>query len=276
MINRATLNKTLSLKVRVYQYTILYAKNCTISIRDEELNEEMVINKGNIAFFQRNINIRITMIKNGECEPYEIHTLTNDTLVKLVKILEPVMSFPVEINSKNRSLYHKIFSVDGTDYHRFIFETVKKLKNDNATIYALACLFIQVKQTNEIYSSLCISASRYFSDSVRKVLESNLSKKWKLSNVSESLNLSEVAVRKKLESENTSFNQLLLDVRMQKARNLILDENHHISRISSSLGMSSTSYFIRIFSNYYGVTPKQFYLYYKGCRTVDIEEEKNI
>ncbi|MBS9106661.1 helix-turn-helix transcriptional regulator [Escherichia coli] len=186
------------------------------------------------------------------------------------------MSFPVEINSKNRSLYHKIFSVAGTDYHKFIFETVKKLKNDNATIYALACLFIQVKQTNEIYSSLCISASRYFSDSVRKVLESNLSKKWKLSNVSESLNLSEVAVRKKLESENTSFNQLLLDVRMQKARNLILDENHHISRISSSLGMSSTSYFIRIFSNYYGVTPKQFYLYYKGCRTVDIEEEKNI
>lgn len=169
MINRATLNKTLRLKVRVYQYTILYEKNCTISIRDEELNEEMVINKGNIAFFQRNINIRITMIKNGECEPYEIHTLTNDALVKLVKILEQVMSLPVEINSENRSLYHKIFSVDGTDYHKFIFETVKKLKNDNATIYALACLFIQVKQTNEIYSSLCISASRYFSDSIRNI-----------------------------------------------------------------------------------------------------------
>ncbi|WP_247999754.1 helix-turn-helix transcriptional regulator [Escherichia marmotae] len=273
MINRATLNKTLSLKVRVYQYTILYAKNCTISIRDEELNEEMVINKGNIVFFQRNINIRITMMKNGECEPYEIYTLTNDTLAKLVKILEPVMLFPMEINSNNRSLYHKVFSIDGTDYHKFLFETVKKLKNDNATIYTLACLFIQVRQANEIYSSLCISASRYFSDSVRKIIESDLSKKWKLSNISEALNLSEVAVRKKLDSENTNFNQMLLDVRMQKARSLILDDNNHISRISASLGMSSTSYFIRIFSNYYGVTPKQFYLYYKGCRSMVVRNK---
>lgn len=273
MINRVTLNKTLSLKVRVYQYTILYAKNCTISIRDEELNEEMVINKGSIAFFQRNINIRITMIKYAEYEPYEIYTLTNDTLVKLVKILESVMSFPIEITSKNRSLYHKVFSIDGTDYHKFMFESITKPGDDNATIYELACLFTQVKQTDEIYTSLCISASRYFSDSVRKIIESNLSKKWKLSNVSEALNLSEVAVRKKLESENTNFNQMLLDVRMQKARRLILDENNHIGRISSSLGMSSTSYFIRLFSNYYGVTPKQFYLYYKGCRSMEIEDK---
>ncbi|ELG03286.1 helix-turn-helix transcriptional regulator [Escherichia coli] len=266
MISRVNLNNTLTLKIRIYKYTILYAKNCTLYIKDKNSNDEIMIRKGSIVFFQRNIDILIKMIKHDESEPYEIHTLNNDTLSMLVKILEPVMTFPSEINSENISINRKIFTLDGTDYNKLMFKVVQKTKDNNTNIYGVACLLTQVKQTSEMYSSLCVSASRYFSDSVRRVIEGDLSKKWKLSNISDALNLSEVAVRKKLESEKTSFNKILLDIRMQKALRLILDENHHISKVSSSIGMSNTSYFIRVFSYYYGATPKQLYLYYKGCR----------
>ncbi|CAD6024054.1 helix-turn-helix domain-containing protein [Escherichia coli] len=82
-----------------------------------------------------------------------------------------------------------------------------------------------------------------------------------------SLNISEIAIRKKLEAEEISFNQILIDTRMQKAVRFILDHNYHISKVSEQTGMSSVSYFIKIFSNYYGVTPKKFYLYYKNQKS---------
>lgn len=123
---------------------------------------------------------------------------------------------------------------------------------------------MQARNKIDLFASLCVSASSYFTDRVRKIIESDISKKWRLSHISDSLNISEIAIRKKLEAEEISFNQILIDTRMQKAVRFILEHNYHISKVPELIGMSSVSYFIKIFSNYYGVTPKQFYLYYKN------------
>ncbi|WP_231284388.1 helix-turn-helix transcriptional regulator, partial [Salmonella enterica] len=121
----------------------------------------------------------------------------------------------------------------------------------------------KVNNIEQLYTSLCISVSRSFSDIVRKTIDNDISTKWRLKTLSEKLNLSEVTIRKKLENENTNFYRILLDARMQKAARLVLDSDTHINKVSYAVGMSSVSYFIKLFSDYYGLTPKQFHLKYK-------------
>ncbi|EPO1627469.1 AraC family invasion system transcriptional regulator VirF, partial [Shigella sonnei] len=76
------------------------------------------------------------------------------------------------------------------------------------------------------------------------------------------LNLSEIAVRKRLESEKLTFQQILLDIRMHHAAKLLLNSQSYINDVSRLIGISSPSYFIRKFNEYYGITPKKFYLYH--------------
>nr|WP_181876851.1 helix-turn-helix transcriptional regulator [Escherichia coli] len=85
--------------------------------------------------------------------------------------------------------------------------------------------------------------------------------------------MSEISVRKKLEAENTNFYQVLLDCRMAKAARLILDENNHINKITTMVGMSSASYFIKAFSSYYGITPKQFSSIIRNDKSINKQPE---
>ncbi|HFV8764036.1 TPA: helix-turn-helix domain-containing protein, partial [Escherichia coli] len=62
----------------------------------------------------------------------------------------------------------------------------------------------------------------------------------------------------KLELENVNFKKLLIDFKMKKAVFLLKTTNKSIETISSELGYVYTSYFIKVFRNYFGVTPKQF------------------
>jgi AraC-type DNA-binding domain-containing proteins len=258
---------TVRLKVKPYQYTIIYTKNCIFRIKEEKKHEEITIQKGGIVFIEKNLNIKINIIKDCNEDRYEVHSLSNETVRRLLDVLTPVMCFPAERTAGNRNLHDKIHSIPGTEVNRELFHSVKHTKEEKkVNIYELAYLISKVDNPAAIYTSLCISASQFFSDRVRDIISSDTSKKWRLANLSEELNLSEVAVRKKLETESTNFNQLLLDIRMQKAARLILDENYHVNKVSLMVGMSSSSYFIKTFSTYYGITPKQFYLHYKTSK----------
>ncbi|MCE9860034.1 helix-turn-helix transcriptional regulator, partial [Raoultella planticola] len=62
----------------------------------------------------------------------------------------------------------------------------------------------------------------------------------------------------KLDLENINFNQLVLDARMNRAIKLLLKSDKQIGVISSLVGYSSVSYFIKTFKDYYGITPKKF------------------
>ncbi|HFZ1748366.1 TPA: helix-turn-helix transcriptional regulator [Klebsiella oxytoca] len=107
-----------------------------------------------------------------------------------------------------------------------------------------------------LYGSVAVS----FSEKIATLIFSDLSRKWKLSDVADEMHISEISVRKKLEQESINFNQLLLDVRMNQAAKLIIRSNHQISMVANLVGYSSISYFIKTFKDYYGITPKKFEL----------------
>lgn len=221
------------LKVRPYQFSMVYTSNCAIKVKDEKSYDEIEIPKGTISFIERNQNLNISVIKDQGGEAYMVHTLTTETVRTLISILEPSLNpVPVEITNE-RKLRDKIHVVTGEGINKILFQGIRETKNAAAGIYKIACLILKSDNPEKLYWSLCLSASQFFSDRVKSVIESDLSRKWRLSSVSEALSLSEIAVRKKLEAENTSFYQILLDARMQKAAKLILDENYHINKVAA-------------------------------------------
>ena len=55
-----------------------------------------------------------------------------------------------------------------------------------------------------------------------------------------------------------NINEYILEVRMQKAKYLLLNEDFSISEISYKVGFSSQAYFSTVFKSKFGVTPKAF------------------
>ena len=252
----------MSLKVKLYLYTIVYAKNCSATLQDAR-GDSIFIEKGGLFFIERNLNLKVFLNKIHNTKPYEVYSISNEILQNLIKVFDNFYGMNAVNNRDGRRIHDKIFSIKGTETNIELFNMLSKSSDD---VYTLVHLLSKVKTLEKLYVSLRVSGSNFFTDKVRGVIEHDLSKKWRLSSVSDELNISEVAVRKKLEGEGVTFNQLLLDVRMKHSANLILNCDHHINKVASIVGISSVSYFIKIFSRYYGVTPKQFYIYHKSSK----------
>ena len=62
--------------------------------------------------------------------------------------------------------------------------------------------------------------------------------------------------------ENTgkNFSDYLLDLRIEKAKEMIMDGDMKIEKICNKLGYKSMSYFCKIFKHATGYTPRQFYI----------------
>ena len=63
-------------------------------------------------------------------------------------------------------------------------------------------------------------------------------------------------VEEKTKQEQTTFSQILLDARMQHAKNLIRVEGS-VNKIAEQCGYASTSYFIYAFRKHFGNSPKR-------------------
>lgn len=76
--------------------------------------------------------------------------------------------------------------------------------------------------------------------------------------VASCLCLSPSLLKKKLKSENTSYSQIITTCRMRYAVNELIMDGKNISQVSKSCGYNSTSYFISVFKDFYGMTPLHY------------------
>ncbi|APV99178.1 TPA: AraC family transcriptional regulator [Salmonella enterica subsp. enterica serovar Paratyphi A] len=96
------------------------------------------------------------------------------------------------------------------------------------------------------------------SDSVYHIIQSDIHKDWNLSAVASCLCLSPSLLKKKLKNENTSYSQIITTCRMRYAVNQLLMDGKNISQVSQLCGYNSTSYFISVFKEFYGMTPLHY------------------
>ena len=74
----------------------------------------------------------------------------------------------------------------------------------------------------------------------------------------DALQMSRSQVHRKLIAElNLSTSEFIKQIRLEKAKDLLMKTNHPISEIAYKVGYSDANYFSRSFSKIYGIPPSQ-------------------
>ncbi|HGT7969355.1 TPA: helix-turn-helix transcriptional regulator [Escherichia coli] len=250
-------NSTLVLKkIRFYNCAIIYLRNAQLLVKTID-GEVINIPPESICYIEKNTVIDVTLNVLGKGMSYDIFHIDNNILSCICKVMEPLLLNPHKVGSMRSRIFN--CTADKTDVEIFKIITEANVPH-HRLIYNITYLLSKVDDIESLVCSLSVSTDSTFTEKLKLIIESDLSKSWRLVDLANVLHMSEVSIRKKLEKENNNFNNLILDIRMQHAARLITTTEKHINSISDEVGYVSTSYFIRNFKSYFGITPKQFSL----------------
>ncbi|SHL75822.1 Helix-turn-helix domain-containing protein [Anaerocolumna jejuensis DSM 15929] len=94
---------------------------------------------------------------------------------------------------------------------------------------------------------------------IKDYIDKNYSQNLKLSYFSDKYYFSKEYLSKIFKANyEIGIYEYVLQVRMERAKELLLDESLKIQWISDRLGYTDSNYFSKAFRNYYGITPSQF------------------
>ncbi|EAN2945070.1 helix-turn-helix transcriptional regulator [Citrobacter werkmanii] len=253
--------------IHLYNYVLVYTKNCELILSHKD--NEFRIGQSALTLIEKNTRFDVRLIRKNAEVPYDAYFISDDELSAIRNVVNSLTSANPDSLLQKRKFEQKIFNINITPLDIELFYRLKTGDDRGDTaIYNIAYLLAKTSSLDMLSVSLNISASATFTDKLSNMIAKDLSRKWKLGDVSDEFNLSEITIRKKLESENTTFNKLLLDLRMNAAIKHIAQEGLHINMVSNMIGFSSTSYFIRVFKSYFGITPKKFHSSMKGAKAL--------
>src|SRR5690349_19822638 len=96
-----------------------------------------------------------------------------------------------------------------------------------------------------------------FLSQIRALIERNISnEQFGVSELAEEMNMSRSNLLRKVKKETQlSVSQLISQVRLKKAMELLKTTSLNVSEVSHEIGFNSPSYFIKCFREYYGYPP---------------------
>lgn len=118
--------------------------------------------------------------------------------------------------------------------------------------------------------------SEPFVQRVREQVQARLQHDSQLTAVARALHMSESSLQRRLQSANTSYTEVVDDVRRECALRLLADAELNISEIAFQLGFAHRTAFHRAFSRWFGYSPtehrarqghSEFYRFYRGSGT---------
>lgn len=105
--------------------------------------------------------------------------------------------------------------------------------------------------------TLSIPLERPLHCQLRDILNEDTAKKWKAKDVSSQLGYSEATFRRKLSGHNTTFSDILMSVRLERALTLLQSTEFPISYVAAECGFSSNSHLTSAFKNRFDISPSK-------------------
>lgn len=181
------------------------------------------------------------------------------------KLLAGYMEKHGEFSRKEQGERVEIIRVSSPD-HKLInsfFNYINKNTQHSGVFYEMiifSCISLFSMQRGFVSFMLRVVDSTV--QKVKRIIYTDLSRSWRVKDVSALMHVSDSLLKKRLRLENSSFSQILLDMRMQKAHTLI-KRGYSVSQTAALCGYASTSYFICQFRRYFKTTPFK-YIYEQG------------
>lgn len=242
------------MKIYFHENAMIYLYDAQLILKNSN-GEKCIIFPQSISYIRKNTIADLILYEKSEKTSYYIYNIDNIILNNVYKVMSSLW-----LKYQKRISYDcRLFSFAADDVDRKIFESLIKENTPHyRKIYKITYLLSKCNNVESLICSLSTTNNTTFSEKLKEIIESDLSKSWHLIDFAKILYMSESLVRKKLEKERIRYNELIMDIRMNHAFKLIVTTEKHINTISKEVGYSSTSYFIRSFKKHFGITPKQF------------------
>lgn len=256
-------NKTITItNIKIKNHLIIYASNCELKI---EMNGKVTRYRQNsFISIEKGVSINCTIKRINETKkPCEYIVLDRDLLITIKDVCFCLNMINMDINSFGLPTDNKVIGFNSTATAVQLFREINKVNDMKKNALNLTTFIAGSENSTLLIQSILSSGIITFSDKLIKTFEQDLSKRWRLGDVAEIFNVSEISIRKRLDAEKTTFYQVLLERRMNKALQLLLDNELQVDMIAKKIGISSTSYFIKVFRKHFGVTPKCFLMYFR-------------
>ncbi|CAD5736006.1 AraC family transcriptional regulator [Escherichia coli] len=242
------------IKVYFHRCSIIYLHDAQLILKTSN-TQQVIVPPHSICYVKRKSTCDILLHGKSKANYYNIYEINNQLLCNVYDVMNAMLITPNKEKALSRDVFW--FSADENDKRIFNLLVDGKILH-----YRKLCKIIYLLSKCDNIESLVHSLSREkkitFSEKLTKIVESDLSKAWSIKDFSKVLCISESSIRQKLKDENIKYTRLILEIRMNHAVKLITTTEKHINVISRDVGYVSTSYFIKKFKGYFGITPKQF------------------
>ena len=169
----------------------------------------------------------------------------------------PILNFELDHGSFDDMYSFEIEETE-TFYHTFI--QMERKHTFATTSYELMNLSSLYDLTSQINGYGKKDDTYNVIEKAEKYLEENINKKsLTISQIAEKGNISEVYFRKMFKKKhNISPNKYINEIRIKKAKNMLIDDDVDINEIADQCGFTSIYTFSRAFKNIVGVSPANF------------------
>lgn len=234
-----------------YQNIVIFTGGNQFKIRNKKEFTEYTIEPNSLFFLAKNTHWDMEVVGIDNSNPYR-KIIIDDALIKLLHSISSDDSCYVKKNIFTAKLNKTQLNI--------VFNIIADIKHsgNNKKIFKILYLLSFFNDHNDIVNVILSASSKSIVDRVIKVIELDIAKNWKLGDVSSSMFMSDSCLRKQLNKENLTFKKIMLDIKMKHASLFLRTTDKNIDEISCLVGFNSTSYFIKVFKEYYNTTPKKY------------------
>ena len=229
-----------------------------------EKGEVMRLNNG-ITLFNRDEELFFVRGKQGDLLPCNGHgrfcqVISRKLLYQFIRLLKVdifKLYVPVDVSA------YIARPARGGDlvFREIIRELCVSDNNDNDDMptmrkqFLLMALMSAFLENSSFLPLLKYILKKSMREQVIAIVTSDIGENWSVGKVAAKLYVSSSLLKKKLKDENTNYSQVVLECRMQKARELMNLRSLSVKQMAGLCGYRNVSYFIAIFKRYYGCTP---------------------
>lgn len=199
--------------------------------------------------------------------PNTLHQVTapnEDSEVKAIMYRDEILKFPIDYSYNNQDF--RIFKKEDPCYDRLnnLFLKAMELPNQKDKAYEVemtACLLeitaIFIKEG--ILSIGTTNNSKKILKPAFEYIEQNSASSIKIEDLAKILNFSKEHIIRLFKSETGKTPaEYIIDFKVKKAMNMLMNEELSITQISEDLGFANPSHFSKVFKNRLKITPSEY------------------
>lgn len=244
--------------------TIFNIQSGNIKIKNLESKEVLTLSRG-LFFIRKNIFVEIIGLQNNTDLHFELIEIPEITLTRFCRENS-------EINNNRREWIKKTRGYHCNEIISEIKSLIKKEhtktmnseeKSEYLIRYILSC-FIEDRKVPYI---LFRSSEVTFSEMVFDIIYAAPHENWSLDDMAKNLHLSKSTLKRKLQTEGTSFSMISVLSRINKAAWMLRSNEKKVQSIAKACGFTNPSHFSTSFKKIFNASPQQYRKMFKQQTT---------